>query len=124
MRINYRKPSGRGEGCEHLFPELWGGVGEGEQGTQMPVCVTPVVAWAVLSGFLENTANLGEMSSPLLGEAWKVLFKKHIVGGNCSSNGAFMHHFISVKFSPCSPPICTSTNVKMGNFLAHSHLRS
>lgn len=27
-----------------------------------------------------------------------------------------MHHFISAKFSQCSPPICTSINVKMGNF--------
>lgn len=102
-----------------------GEAGQGEQGTQMPVAVTPVVARALLSGFLENMANLGEMSSPLLGEAWNMLLKKPIVGRNCSSNGAFMHHFISAKFSPCSPPICTSINVKMGNFfLAHSHLRS
>lgn len=65
MRINYRKPSGRGEGCEHLFPELWGGLGKVEQGTQMPVGVTPAVARALFSGSLENKANLGEMSSPL-----------------------------------------------------------
>lgn len=36
-----------------------------EQGTQMPVGVTPAVARALFSGSLENKANLGEMSSPL-----------------------------------------------------------
>lgn len=48
----------------------WGGRG---QSTQMPVGVTPVVAWALLSRFLEHTANLGEMSPPLLNAGWKVI---------------------------------------------------